>query len=184
MSRPPSPAKAPPRLQITPDLLARFELLLQQTGEEYRAMIGEIDHHRQALTRADRHALAECVHRQESHARRLAELDAQRVSLLRALMPNSGPGHAPLPNITTSQLAALAPEPHRSRLTQLAASLRSLLEQLADKQRVVRVATESLLSHAQGVIHQISRQLSHTGTYARGHAAPAGQVVSALDVVS
>ncbi len=171
--------------RVSAETLARLEALLNALTSEYAGLSAELDEYRAALAQADRGRLAEALGRQQARVNRLGELESHRLALMRALVP--GAANQPAATLTTSQILAHAPEPARSRLAGLADRLRPVIEKAEEQQRVARLATQSLLAHATGIMQQIQRQLTGTGTYtahARGPVAAAAPVVSALDLTT
>lgn len=65
-----------------------------------------------------------------------------------------------------TDVTARAPEPIRSRLAGVAKSLREVLNALHQEHIALRVAAETLSMHMEGLLRQVCRRLSHTGTYA------------------
>ncbi|HYC99601.1 MAG TPA: flagellar export chaperone FlgN, partial [Phycisphaerales bacterium] len=130
------------------------------------------DEHRAAISTADPAALARCVAAQQQAAAHLNQLEARRAAFLRSLglrAPAQG-GQA----VTLTQLAALAPKPRAAALTAAAARVRTLLADAAQRRESVRLAGLSLMAHMQGIMRQITRNLSDTKTYAPPTARPAG----------
>jgi hypothetical protein len=163
--------------------LARLEPLLETLTGEYQAMLAELENYREALTQADQPRLAAAAAASQARAVRLAELDAERAEIVRLVTPARQSAVEP----TSSQLAALAPEPLRGRLLTLADRLRPIMDEAERRQRVVRLATQSLLAHTTAVMQQIHRQLSQTGVYTRSSRVPVaagGPVVSSLDLTT
>lgn len=178
------PSAGPAKLTLSSDLLARLETLLSTLVEEYQRLCTELDEYRSALAQADQPRLTAALANNQARAARLAELEAHRSLLMRSIA-SVRPGQA-IPELSTSQVAAQAPEPVRSRLLNLAGKLRPIIARADEQQRIARLATQSLLAHTTGVMQQIQRQLSQTGTYTRGArpAAAASPVVSALDLTT
>ena len=103
----------------------------------------------------------------------------------RGVRTAADPGVAgPVPAITLSFLASRTAEPARGALLQAARQLKELMARVAEKQRAVRTASESLLGHMQGLIAQVARSLSPTGTYARPGAPVGAPVAGGLDMTS
>jgi len=178
----------------------------------HQSMLRDTAAHRAAIAAADQAAIARALAAQQAAGERLAELQRQRHALIRtmlgapALPPlpvgkpgvNRSPlrevGQTPTPNprdhadpasVSVTMIVAAAPQARRAGLINRGESLRELVTRVADQRRVVRMAADSLLAHMQGLIVQIGRHLSHSGTYTRPNTPPpSSQVLSALDMTS
>ena len=167
----------PSRYQQLEQILAG----LRQCHAELLELAGE---QRAAIRAADGAALGRTVARQAETLERLAELEQGRQAITSELsdgLPRRPSGAGP---ITVRDLAALAPEPWRTRLLEEAGALKTIVELLRDEHRTLRGATLSLLAHMEGLMRQVGRRLSHSGTYGRRGVVEAGAtVISAVDVV-
>jgi hypothetical protein len=66
-----------------------------------------------------------------------------------------------------------------------AAALKEQIAAVNEQTRTIKAATVSLVAHMEGLMRQVGRQLSHSGTYTkRGYVEAGGCVVSALDLRS
>lgn len=166
--------------------LAELTGLLDDLTAHHTEMLALLAEHRAAIASADTAALDRCIGRQQHAALRLSELESRRARLVRSVWQGE-PGRraaGPVPAITLSFLASRAAEPARGSLLRAAVRLKELMATVAEKQRAVRSASESLLGHMQGLIAQVARTLSPTGIYARP-GAPAGvPVAGGLDMTS
>ena len=210
---PPAPP-APSLINLTPALLDRFEVMLDELIGVHQSMLRDTAAHRAAIAAADQAAIARALAAQQAAGERLAELQRQRHALIRtmlgapALPPlpvgklgvnrsplrEQGVGQTPTPNprdhadpasVSVTMIVAAAPQARRAGLINRGESLRELVTRVADQRRVVRMAADSLLAHMQGLIVQIGRHLSHSGTYTRPNTPPpSSQVLSALDMTS
>jgi len=189
---------------LTGPVLDRLEGVLAMMVDLHQKMLEHNAQHREALRRADAALIARCVNQQCADVAKFNELETLRNDLFsvlaRAGVPRPPtPGKlAPLPlppahifppsppsPLTLSGVIERAGEQHRARLTALGNSLRALALQVEKQRAVLKIATESLLSHMQGMLSQVSRSLSPTGTYARPRTIPSGlQVMSSVDLVS
>lgn len=168
-------------------LTSRYEQLelalagLRQSHAELLELAGE---QREAIRAADGAALGRTVARQAEALERLAEFEQVRQAITSELsdgLPRRPAGAGP---ITVRELAGLAPEPWRTRLLEEAGALKTIVERLRDEHRTLRGATLSLLAHMEGLMRQVGRRLSHSGTYGRRGVVEAGAtVISAVDVV-
>jgi hypothetical protein len=151
---PPLKSAAGPGLGVQLEALLR-ELAAVQT--ELLALAGE---HRAAIARADTGAIADCVQRQAALLDRSRVADLQRRALVEAWAPRER-------GVTLTDLAGRVEEPARTRLLALGGQVRGLVERLARENRVVRAATEALMAHMDGLVRQVARRLSQSGTYSR-----------------
>ncbi len=184
--RPGAPAQggaAPPSIL---SVATQLEALLLGMIGEHEALLQITADHRQALAAADRAAIDASVNEQREAAARLSRLDGQRNAIMRsataALRGVIPPGVQP----TATVIAGACPEPLRSRLIALTARARDVAMEVSARQSAVRSAAETLMAHMQGLIAQVSRAMSPTGTYAHPAAAGMGsaQVSSSLDLTS
>ena len=184
---------------LTGPVLDRLEGVLAMMVVLHQKMLEHNVQHREALRRANAAQIGRCVNQQCADAAKFNELETLRNDLFAVLarasvprqpVPGKGPtppASPPLapPALTLSGVIERAGEQHRVRLTALGNSLRGLVGQVEKQRAVLKIATESLLSHMQGMLSQVSRSLSPTGTYARPRTVPSGmQVMSSVDLVS
>lgn len=179
------PNGSSPASTLSADHAAALDLLLGELLEHQRESMAACAAHRAALAGADHHALGACVVRQQQLGQRLAELDVKRSRLV-ATVTRAVPGAARTGGETRlSDLANRAEEPWRSRLLDRAAELRARMADTTREQASLRLASESLLAHMKGLMAQVHRQLSATGTYARSHTpAESAVVVSGIDLTT
>lgn len=159
------------------------ELLGELIGAHER-LLALAREHRAALSRADSAAIAACIRAQNEAVQGVAAIEARRMAVVTSMADLAG---APP---TLSSIIARLPAGARDRLTALGERLRSLLTTLHREQEVLRTAAEALAAHMDGLMRQIGRRLSHTGTYERpSHGATAAhpghtQVLTALDMTT
>ncbi|HZW10079.1 MAG TPA: flagellar protein FlgN [Phycisphaerales bacterium] len=147
------------------DLVRAHEALMEASIRQRAAMRGAEP---EAIGRAREEMAGACL--------AIASLDEERRAIVGAMAPGK-------PDTTLSALAALLPEPERSRALELAARLRELIALAAAEQRRLQSATESMLRHVRGVVHHVQRRLSHAGVYGRaGRVEPGAAVVSGIDL--
>lgn len=193
---PPTPTPQPqsPGWTLRPEHAAALEGLLRDLTAHHEAAVVLCREHRAAIARADHHAIGLCVMRQQAAGSVLAELDLRRMRLVAAAVPTPAKAAAtkpadrrtsPVPEPRLSELAAQAPGAWRERLLDRAEALREVMRSAAREQDILRQASESLLSHMKGLMVQVSRQLSATGTYARTHTPPEhAQVLTGIDLTT
>lgn len=177
-----TPATPPPTPTPTGTLTiaqcATLEALLIDLEKHTRASATLADEHRAAISSGDTAALARCIAAQQESAAQLNNLDARRAAFLRSLglRPTATGG------VTLSQIAAMAPKSRADALTAAAARIRELLADAAQRRETVRLASLSLMAHMQGIVRQITRNLSETKTYAPpNRLAAAGATAGNLD---
>jgi len=159
---PATPPTSPPSSTLTSAQCAALEALLIDLEKHTRASATLADQHRAAISTGDAAALARCIAAQQESAAQLNALDARRAAFLRSLgLRSTAAG-----GVTLSQLAAMAPKPRADALTAAAARIRELLADAAQRRESVRLASLSLMAHMQGIVRQITRNLSETKTYA------------------
>lgn len=167
-----------------PALASELDVLLNAFTELYRTLEGCLAEHERALRAADARALQQAVEAQRPLWTRAAELDRQR----REITARAASGRPELlkahgTEVKISHLAGLTSE--APRLVAFAEKVRGLVERVHERVRVIRVATESLLAHMEGIARQVSGSLNHAKTYGRQGRVEAGpSVVSALDLRS
>ncbi|MGQ0627549.1 MAG: flagellar export chaperone FlgN [Phycisphaerales bacterium] len=160
----------------------RLEQLLALLIEHHRAMLAHTAEHRSALAKADPGEIARCVAQQHADAERFAALEGVRAELFRS---PGFLGPRPVQPVTLSTVMQRVAKAPRDRLGTVVATLRGLAQELEAQRRALRLATETLLGHMQGLISHVSRALSPTGTYARPNAhAGTPQVLSGLDLLT
>lgn len=197
----------PSLINLSPVLLDRFEVMLDELIGCHQSMLRDTAAHRAAIAAANQAAIARALAAQQAAGERLAELQRQRHALIRTMLgapplpPLPQPAAKPVANlnavsratappidpasVSITMIVAAAPQARRAGLIHRQEKLRELVTRVADQRRVVRAAADSLLAHMQGLIVQIGRHLSHAGTYARPNTPPpASQVLSALDMTS
>jgi hypothetical protein len=176
------PQKMPERVDA---FAGDIERLLIDLSREHELLIASMARHRRAISTANPGEIGACIAEHAAIAERIAHLDNTRDRLLARCA-----GHARQPSTppTITDLASTLSEPSRSRILEHAGSLKTILLRVHAEQRVVRAAAESLATHMDGLMRQITRKLSHSGTYsppARAGASVAPPpVVTSLDLRS
>ena len=141
------------------DPAAELESVLGSLIETHEQMVAIAIDHRAAISRADAAGVQACVGQQAVLSARVAELETQRRSLAAAIAP----AMAGSPTITT--IARALPEPARGRVLGAASRLREVLLRLQNENRILRSATQTLLTHMDGLIQQVARALSQARLY-------------------
>ena len=159
-------------------------VLIDRLTERYTVVLRLLREHHEAIRRADGAAVGEVTERQTLVIAEIEALDRRRrdlVAAAAAAFPQAAQGRT----LTITHLAALLPEPDRSRLTNGAERLRELAGEVKERSASIRAATATLVAHVEGLVRQVGKQLSHAGTYGRRGVVESGQpVLSALDLRS
>lgn len=153
------------------------EDLLAGLLSEQRTMMDLARAHREAIASADPASIRVIVEQEAAALQRVGGLEAKRRELVALLSPED-------PRITVTGMAEKLAQPWRDRTVELAKQLRELALRVQREQRTVRLASESLLSHMEGMMQQLARKLSHAGTYTNTGSVDVGrqQVVSGVDL--
>lgn len=164
----------------TPDSTAdRLDALLIELTSAYDRLDEIADARQRAISSADLAALSNTVRDENEIIQRVAQLDAERASIVRDLAqePRLDPA-----TTTLSQLAHRVADPARDALLDGARRLRTLIEKVQMKNAATRMAAEKLARHMQGLLRTAEGWHSHSGAYGRSGAVRAGAaVVTALD---
>lgn len=183
----PTTTPAPPRTPA-PVLFAELERVLIELRDVHERMLEVVREHRKSVSAADLAGISRAIARQGDLAGTVAAIDQRRAQITASLtsqltgQPTTRPP-GQVDNTRLSHIIALAPTASRDRLSAIAAVLRDVLTRLHSEQQALKLATETLAQHMEGVMRQIYRGVSHTGTYVRsGKVDTAVQVITALDV--
>jgi DNA anti-recombination protein RmuC len=181
----PTQAQAQSQAGLSP--VQRLERVLTALLEAHQRMIAEASAQRRALSEADVNGLRACLERQGSLHASVVALERERQEIVgliaRGTVGASGTGSGGA--VTMSSIAARATEPARSRLMGVTAALREALLALHAEHAALKAAASALSTHMEGIMRQVFRSLSHSGTYARsGSVDSSVQVVTAIDVKS
>lgn len=152
----------------------RLEAALAGLVSAHEVLLDATRAHREALSRADRAALARCVERETEILQRIAGHEESR----RLALAELG-----VPGAMLERVATAVPEERRERVRALGERLRGLLGTLGREARVVRTASAALLRHMDGMVQQVARALDATGVYGRQGRVSATPIRSGLDVV-
>lgn len=153
----------------TADLGSQLESLLERQLSAHAEWRRVVQSHKEAISAADPRAIAIATEQQAAMVRRVHDLEEERQRTL---------GTA-----TVTELIRTLPAADRARLTEMAERLKALAVEIRDEQRLVRTASENLMTHMRGLMSQIAARLSHAGTYgAGGRVESSATVVSGLDI--
>lgn len=157
----------------TAPLSVDLDSLLTCSLEENQRLLALAGRHREALRRADGPAAQACADEQQGCLERLAGLDQRRAEIL-AMSKGA---------VTLTDLASAVPEPDRTRLREKAAILREVMTRIRAEYQTIQIATRSLLAHMEGLMRQVGRQLSQSGTYGRRGYVEATADACAIDLM-
>lgn len=166
---------------------AALESLLVDLLRAHEDLLVASHAQRDAVRSADAAQVRAAADQQAMVLRQIASLEERRRELVGAM--TAGSAFAKRPQgagpVTLTELACHTPEPHRTRLIDLAGEVRQAVQLAADQQRTLKSATASLLAHMEGLMRQVAQRLSHAGTYGRrGMIESVPAVVSGLDLVT
>jgi hypothetical protein len=156
-----------------------LDALLNDLLNVHRALLIAAEDHRSALRAADGTRVQAAAERAATLHQLNTLLDQRRRELVAA---HPIPGQPP-EKVRLSDLAMLVEQPDRDRLLGLAEETKAVMSRVNDEHRTIRVATDVLLAHLEGLMRQVGQTLSHARTYTRKGFVEAGSpVVSALDL--
>lgn len=165
-------------------LAARVQEFLETLGNTYIQAEESLQAQHQAVRAGDASLLAASTQRGEQAAVKLANLEQTRREIFAAsqrIFPSLA--NSTIKNI--SVLIACFDTQTAKRLEQLRRSAMERGEIVARSSGHMRTAVVSIAAHIQGVMHQIGKKLSHSGTYGRsGKVEQRAVVVSTLDMRS
>lgn len=165
-------------------LFDQLGTILQALVEEHRRMLELAGEHRHAIAQADIRAMSACLEQEQTHARRVSDLERERLGVVARLASMNPAQHRTLK--PTIRLLVERAEPLvRERLTAISATLREILLSLHKEHQALKSAALTLSTHMEGIMRQVCRHLAHAGTYAPTGALDSRvQVMSALDIRS
>ncbi|MFZ4428732.1 MAG: flagellar export chaperone FlgN [Phycisphaerales bacterium] len=166
---------------------AELREVLEGLAAEYAAMVRILTEHAQAIRSADAPGIGRCTAAQEETLARLSRLDLRRREVVAGAC-SCVPGlaeQAKRASLTVTQVAAALPGGDKDALVASCERVKALVAQSKALTEAVRISTVSLMQHVEGVMRQVSRKLSHAGTYGRrGVVETTQQVVTSLDMRS
>lgn len=167
-----------------PALATEIDTLLQAIFDLYEQLAVCLADHERAVRAADARGVQNAVAAQQPLWGKAAALEQKRRDLAAraaAGRPDLVKAHGT--QITLSTLSGLTSE--APRLKALAERVKARVESVHARLKVIRAASESLLSHMEGIARQVSGTFNHAKTYGRLGKVDAGPaVVSALDLRS
>lgn len=177
--RRPAAAAAP-----SPLVVAELERVLVELRDTHERMLSIVKDHRAAISRADLPGISAAVAAQNQLTQTVAEIERRRANVVATIL-SASPTSPGVTQARLSQVIAAVPPDMRSRLSGLTTVLRDVLTRLHAEQQSLRIASETLALHMEGIMRQVFRTSSHAGTYIRSGRVDTGvQVLSAIDVRS
>ncbi|MEX0652917.1 MAG: flagellar protein FlgN [Phycisphaeraceae bacterium] len=153
--------------------LPALEATLQQMVEAHETLLTLLHRKRDALRRNDVDALSQVGALEKEKIARIADLEKHRLELAAHLTLQIDP-QAKQP-MRLGELAERLPEPARGRLLVLRCQLRDRMQHVRDAASVVRRASETLLTHVQGLVQSVVMMANGTTTYSRTATPPQHQ---------
>ncbi len=157
--------------------LDKLDSLLADLESEHERLLELAGLQREAIIRADAKGLGEVVQETTQTLGRIAGIERSRQQIIK--LPDGS-----IPSV--QQIASQVDPQHASTLSNRSSSLRTLMLKVKEEHEAVRLASQALSNHMNGLMEQITAKLSHTGTYGRRGSVTAAraQVVSSLDTTS
>ncbi|XAM01004.1 flagellar protein FlgN [Phycisphaeraceae bacterium D3-23] len=160
--------------------LAQLEATLTQSAERHEQLLSLMRRQRDALRQAQGEQVADLSRQENAVVQAISELEKRRLELVASLTVAVLPG-ATQP-MRMRELAEQLPEPARGRLLVLREKLRERIVAVKEQSSVSRRASESLLSHMQGLVQSLSHVSARGAGYDRPgvsrHALPAIGTIS------
>jgi FlgN protein len=169
--------------RVTDELRAVLEAL----AAAYGAMLATLEEQAAAISRADAPAIGRCAGMQEQLLGQVSKLDLRRREVLAGACSCLPSLHeaARRSTLTVTQVATALPTQDGAVITLLSEQLRSLINEAKRRSDAIRAASVTMLAHVEGLMRQVGKRMSHSGTYGRRGVVEAGQqVVSSLDMKS
>ena len=160
----------------------RLEELLREQRTLYLELDALVARQRHAVQQADVNDLMAASARERELVEAIRSIDLRRVELAQAIGAEVG--------VTSEQPLALSDlleysGPRRSTLVAIADELRKLVVAVKAASGVVRVATESLSRHMQGIVQTVEAGFNNAGVYERaGRIANGSPWQTAIDIRS
>jgi vacuolar-type H+-ATPase subunit I/STV1 len=136
---------------------------------------------RAALRDGDTERMSRLCEQENEKVQSISETEKHRLQLM-AHLTSALNATAERP-LRLRELAAYLPEPERGRLLARRQQLRERLESIQAQTNVARRATESLMTHVEGMLRTLTTLASQAATYDRAGTPPAdGPAISTINV--
>lgn len=161
----------------------RLETIVRDLVQCYELLCASAEERLEAMRRSDARALASRIAAENRVVQRLAELEAERSTLVSSMAERLGSEYGSATKITW--IARRLKGQESERIASLCAHLKGLGARLKSTNEVARQAAEHLAQHMTGLLQTVSQHLNHAKTYSRSGGVDAGpRVVSSLDISS
>jgi hypothetical protein len=160
-----------------------LESLLRGLLAEHEQLLASAGEHMDAARAADVEALRVCVEKRTVILQRISDLEEDRRRLVNTIgvgIPVAG-RRGPL---TLTEIASAMPDPHRTKLLDIAQRLRGVMERVQTEHGTLRAVLGALAAHTEGVIRQVAGRLSASGAYGRRGTVDSTPVATAIDLRS
>lgn len=166
----------------TDALAEALDTLLDGYTRAYERVRADAVAQRDAIRKGDAARAAAAATDQAGVLETILALDRSRDELINAAAA-SLPHAAGRGRLTLRRIAGALPGGRAAELVARAESLRTLVIETKALTASVAGAAAILVGHFEGLMRQVGRQLSHSGTYSpRGYVEAGGQVVTCLDL--
>lgn len=147
--------------------VAQLVTLLEEIRRLYEELGGVIQRKLEGMRRADTEAMASASNRERFLTGRLRERDGLRRQLMELIGDQLGLPAADARSMTVSDVASRVGEPLAGRLTALADSTRTLMQQTAEGNRLAGLVGKEMLGHFRQVYASLTSGASRNGVYSR-----------------
>ena len=146
-------------------LLLKLESALQRQIVAHEQLLALLKQKLDACRRADHARMNELMKDENKSLQEIGEIEKERLTLVAHLTQAMDP-KATEP-LRMGDLAEKLNEPARSRVLLLRLKLRDRMQQVQRESRVIRLASEQLLRHMQGIVQTIGGAMTGISTYGR-----------------
>ena len=154
----------------TTTLVASLEQVIRQLLDLHGELLDLLKRKQEKLRANDAQAMMDCCTLEHEKMQRIAELEKRRLTLAADLTLAVDPGAAE--PMRLAELAERLDEPMRGRLLVLRQQLLETMKNVQSETSIVRLATETLAKHMQGIIQTIGAISTGVSTYGSGGAFP------------
>ena len=142
-------------------------LLMDRLVQLHDQMIATLDRQLAAARAADSAMMHQCQQQTEDLVRQIAQNEAQRRTMVKTIATQIGiEGASQGRGVTATRLADGLAEPGRSRMLQLAATLRGRLAETDRLNKMLAEVSRQILVHLKGAYEAVAQVAGTTGTYA------------------
>lgn len=168
------PSTRPTASTPNPADVDRLDALLGSLIDEHRTLLALAGEQHEAIVAADMKRLGNVIEQTGDVLQRVQKVESQRQRLV--ARPDGRPS-------TLDELMTVVDAASQERLTERSGALRGLIQQVQTEQEAVKEASAALANHMHGLMQQVARKLSHSGTYGRaGRVENKSPVMTGVDV--